>query len=379
MVAELKDSSGVLELVWFQGVNWIQKILSVGNEYLVYGRVSFFQGQPQITHPEIEAFTREKSEGKSFLEPVYPTTEKLKIKGLGGRQIAKLTYALFGLLHEKDIPENIPENILKQFRLLPRYKSYQQVHFPSNPALYEQALNRLKFEELFIAQVRMNLIKNQRHRYSKGIVFGQVGDYFNSFYNQYLPFELTRAQKRVLKEIRNDTAHGRQMNRLLQGDVGSGKTIVALLCMLLAADNGYQASLMAPTEILATQHYYGLTEMLKDMPVSIRLLTGSTKKAERNKILAALEDGSLHFLIGTHAIIEDPVKFKNLGLAIIDEQHRFGVAQRAKLWQKAAIPPHVLVMTATPIPRTLAMAAYGPNLPCRQAGFCQHAVCRIGK
>ena len=359
MVAELKDSSGVLELVWFQGVNWIQKILSVGNEYLVYGRVSFFQGQPQITHPEIEAFTREKSEGKSFLEPVYPTTEKLKIKGLGGRQIAKLTYALFGLLHEKDIPENIPENILKQFRLLPRYKSYQQVHFPSNPALYEQALNRLKFEELFIAQVRMNLIKNQRHRYSKGIVFGQVGDYFNSFYNQYLPFELTRAQKRVLKEIRNDTAHGRQMNRLLQGDVGSGKTIVALLCMLLAADNGYQASLMAPTEILATQHYYGLTEMLKDMPVSIRLLTGSTKKAERNKILAALEDGSLHFLIGTHAIIEDPVKFKNLGLAIIDEQHRFGVAQRAKLWQKAAIPPHVLVMTATPIPRTLAMAAYG--------------------
>ncbi len=359
LVAELKDNTGILELVWFQGINWMQKMLNVGGEYLVYGRVSFFQGQPQITHPEIEAYTREKSEGKSFLEPVYPTTEKLKGKGLGGRQLSKLSFALLGLLREKDIPENLPQPILQQLQLMPRFQAYQQVHFPSTLQQYEQALHRLKFEELFIAQLRMNLVRNQRHRFSKGIVFGQVGDYFNTFYKQYLPFKLTNAQKRVLKEIRNDTAHGRQMNRLLQGDVGSGKTIVALLCMLLAADNGYQASLMAPTEILATQHYNSLKELLKDMPVSIKLLTGSTKKAERNKILAALEDGSLHFLTGTHAIIEDVVKFKNLGLAIIDEQHRFGVAQRAKLWEKAAIPPHVLVMTATPIPRTLAMTAYG--------------------
>lgn len=359
LVGELRDATGILELVWFQGINWIHKSLTVGSDYLVYGRTGFFQGMPQLTHPEIEPFTREKSEGKSFLEPVYPTTEKLKAKGLGGRQIGKLTSSLFGLLHEKDIPENIPAPIREQLKLFPRYEAYRQVHFPVSSELYEKAIQRLKFEELFLAQVRMGLIKSRRHRFSKGIVFSQVGDLFNSFYKQYLPFELTGAQKRVLKEIRNDTAQGKQMNRLLQGDVGSGKTIVALLCMLLAADNGYQSCLMAPTEILATQHFNGLQELLKDMPVSIKLLTGSTKKAERNKILAALEDGSLHFLIGTHAVIEDTVQFNNLGLAIVDEQHRFGVAQRAKLWKKASVPPHILVMTATPIPRTLAMTAYG--------------------
>ena len=359
LVAELRDATGSIELVWFQGINWIQKTLQTGNEYLVYGRSGFFQGMPQITHPEIEPYTREKSEGKSFLEPVYPTTEKLKIKGLGGRQIGKLTFGLFGILREKDIPENLPAYILQQLKLMPRYNAYQQVHFPVSAELYQQALNRLKFEELFLAQLRMNLIKAQRHRYSKGVMFSQVGDLFNIFYKQYLPFELTKAQKRVIKEIRNDTAHGRQMNRLLQGDVGSGKTIVALLCMLLAADNGYQSCLMAPTEILATQHFNSLTGLLKEMPVSLHLLTGSTRKASRNKILAALADGSLNILIGTHAVIEDVVQFNNLGLVIVDEQHRFGVEQRAKMWKKAIIPPHVLVMTATPIPRTLAMTVYG--------------------
>ena len=359
LVAQLRDGSGSIELVWFQGAGWIQKTLQPGNDYLVYGRAGFFNGMPQISHPEMELFTREKSGGKSFLEPVYPSTEKLKIKGLGPRQIGKLTYTLFGLLQEKDIPENLPAEIITQLKLLPRAAAYRQVHFPSSPELYERAVQRLKFEELFIAQVRMNLVKAQRHRYSKGNVFGQVGELFNSFYKQYLPFELTGAQKRVLKEIRIDTAQGRQMNRLLQGDVGSGKTIVALLCMLLAADNGFQSCLMAPTEILANQHYNSLQELLKDMPVKVALLTGSTRKAARNRLLAALADGSLHLLVGTHAVIEEVVQFQQLGLVIVDEQHRFGVEQRAKMWKKATVPPHILVMTATPIPRTLAMTAYG--------------------
>lgn len=359
LVARLRDGSGLLELVWFQGINWVDKTLEVGADYLVYGRAGFFQGTPQITHPEIESFTRGKTEGSSFLEPVYPTTEKLKAKGLGGRQLGKLTQQLFDLLKERDLPENLPGSVLQPLQLLSRSEALRQVHFPASPALYEKALQRLKLEELFMAQVRLNLIKSRRHRFSKGIVFGQVGELFNTFYSSYLPFALTGAQKRVLKEIRNDTAQGRQMNRLLQGDVGSGKTIVALLCMLLAADNGFQACLMAPTEILANQHFTGIRALLKDMPVQVELLTGSTKKAARNRILAGLEEGSLHLLIGTHAIIEETVQFKNLGLAVVDEQHRFGVAQRARLWKKADTPPHVLVMTATPIPRTLAMTAYG--------------------
>jgi ATP-dependent DNA helicase RecG len=359
LVATLRDSSGELELVWFQGVNWVQKALQTGTEYLVYGRAGFFQGMPQITHPEMEIFSRDKSEGKNFLEPVYPTTEKLKARALGGRQIGKLTHTLLSFLHEKDIPENIPSSIIAQLRLMPRHIAYRQAHFPTSAATYEEALKRLKFEEFFLAQIRMRLIKSQRHRYSKGNIFSLVGDLFNTFYKQYLPFELTGAQKRVLKEIRNDTAQGKQMNRLLQGDVGSGKTIVALLCMLLAADNGFQSCLMAPTEILAVQHFNSITELLKDMPVNVQLLTGSTKKAARNKILPMLAEGRLHILIGTHAVIEDVVQFHNLGLVIVDEQHRFGVEQRAKMWRKAMVPPHVLVMTATPIPRTLAMTAYG--------------------
>ena len=359
LVAQLKDKTGFLELTWFRGVPWIQKMLKAGDPYLVYGKVSFFQGNPQIVHPEIEPFVLEKSEGKPFLDPIYPSTEKLKTRSLNGRQIGKLTQALLPLIHPKDIPENLPASILQQLKLMPRYHAYGQIHFPANPENYLKALERLKFEELFFAQLRMGLLKSERHRFSKGVVFDKVGQLFNDFYSNHLPFELTGAQKRVLKEIRQDTARGRQMNRLLQGDVGSGKTIVALLAMLLALDNGYQACMMAPTEILAQQHFAGLSALLKNLPVTIEILTGSTRAAARKKKLKELQEGNIQILIGTHAVIEDVVQFKNLGLAIVDEQHRFGVAQRARLWQKATIPPHVLVMTATPIPRTLAMTAYG--------------------
>lgn len=359
LVVEIRDASGVLELTWFQGITWIEKMLSIGQLYQVYGKVGFFQGLPQLTHPEIEPVTEDGTGTRNFLEPVYSTTEKLKARGLGPRQIAKLTQALFMHVEERDLPENLPDSVLEALKLVPRYRAISHIHFPPSPEAWEQAMNRLKFEEFFIAQIRMNLIKLRRHRFSKGVVFGQVGEIFNTFYEKYLPFELTGAQKRVVKEIRKDTGTGKQMNRLLQGDVGSGKTIVALLVMLLAADNGYQSCLMAPTEILARQHFASLKKLLKDLPVNIRILTGSTKAAERREILKQLEAGEIQLIAGTHALLEDPVKFKNLGLAIVDEQHRFGVAQRAKLWAKAPTPPHMLVMTATPIPRTLAMTAYG--------------------
>ncbi|MEI6586178.1 MAG: ATP-dependent DNA helicase RecG [Sediminibacterium sp.] len=359
LVAQIKDASGILELTWFQGITWVQKNLIVGSKYLVFGKTGFFGGKPQIVHPEIEPFVPAKADGRSFLEPVYPCTEKLKARGLNGRQIGKLTYALISILHPDELVENIPESICKQYGLMERYEANCQIHFPTSAASYDKAIERLKFEEFFIAQVRLQLTRLQRYRVSRAVVFEKVGDIFNTFYSKYLPFNLTGAQKRVIKEIRNDTARGHQMNRLLQGDVGSGKTIVALLSMLLAADNGYQSCLMAPTEILAQQHFQGLGELLKEMPVEIALLTGSTKTKERKRILQGLLDDTIHFVVGTHAIIEDIVQFKNLGLAIIDEQHRFGVAQRAKLWAKATLPPHVLVMTATPIPRTLAMTAYG--------------------
>ncbi len=366
LIAQVKDKSGLLELTWFQGINWIQKTLQPGQSYLVYGKVSFYNGEPQIIHPEIELLKAEIEEGKSFLEPVYPTTEKLKARGLGGRQIGKLTQVLMAMLREKDIPENLPDPVLGQLKLIDRFQSYKQIHFPSGIAEFDEAVKRLKFEELFIAQLRVNLLRSNRHRFSKGVVFDKVGDLFNDFYKHHLPFELTGAQKRVIKEIRTDTAKGRQMNRLLQGDVGSGKTIVAILIMLLAADNarlsdgqGYQSCLMAPTEILAQQHFKTINSLLEKINLPVKLLTGSSKAAERKKILKELETGTLKILIGTHAVIEDVVQFNNLGLVIIDEQHRFGVAQRAKLREKALVPPHVLVMTATPIPRTLAMTAYG--------------------
>lgn len=359
LVAQLKDKTGVLELTWFQGLSWVQKLLESGQSYLVYGRVTFYNGLPQIVHPELELLTAPQQLTKSFLEPVYSSTEKLKARGLGGRQIGKLTQLLLTMVRERDVIENLPLSVINNLKLVNKYQAYQQIHFPQSPADYEAAVKRLKFEELFIAQLRMNLLRSNRHRYSKGVVFDKVGEQFNTFYNQHLPFELTGAQKRVIKEIRTDTARGKQMNRLLQGDVGSGKTIVAVLVMLLAIDNDYQACLMAPTEILAQQHYATIRAQLEKMQVPVRLLTGSVKTAARRKILQELETGEVKILIGTHAVIEDVVQFKSLGIVIIDEQHRFGVAQRARLWQKATIPPHVLVMTATPIPRTLAMTAYG--------------------
>lgn len=359
LVVTLLDETGEIELVWFQGINWIQKAIHVGHQYLVFGRLTFFMGRPQIAHPEIETFTPQKADGKNYLEPVYPTTEKLKTKGLNGRTIGKLTYSLLQLIHEKDLPENLPEPVIKQYKFISRFNAYRQIHFPATEKHFQHAVRRLKFEELFFAQLRMGLIKSSRHRHSKGMVFGQVGDLFNVFFKRYLPFELTAAQKKVLKEMRKDTGSGKQMNRLLQGDVGSGKTIVALMMILLAADNGFQSVLMAPTEILAQQHFNNVTELLKDMPVCVKMLTGSSKGKERKEVLRLCEDGSLNILIGTHAVIEDNVQFKNLGFAVIDEQHKFGVAQRAQLWKKNSIPPHVLVMTATPIPRTLALTAYG--------------------
>ncbi len=359
LVARLNDNTGIIDLVWFQGINFIEKILHVGHQYLAFGKLAFFNGSAQIAHPEIENFSPQKMEGKPTLEPIYSTTEKLKVRGISGSQMAKFTAELFTKITERDLPENLPQHIIQQFKLFKRYDAYQQIHFPISEAHYQQALRRLKFEELFFAQLRMQLIRLQRHRFSKGNIFDKVGNLFNTFYNNYLPFTLTNAQKRVLKEIRIDTGTGRQMNRLLQGDVGSGKTMVALLCMLIAADNNFQSVLMAPTEILATQHFIGISEMLKDMPIKIHLLTGSVKAKQRKQILQDALDGSATILIGTHAVIETKVIFKNLGFAVIDEQHKFGVAQRAQLRDKNTIPPHILVMTATPIPRTLALTAYG--------------------
>ena len=360
LVAHLLDNSGEeIELVWFQGISWMQKALHVGHQYLVFGKLSFFMNKPQIAHPEIETAAAQKTEGKIFLEPIYSSTEKLKAKGLNGRAIGKFTYALLQLISEKDLPENLPETVIKKYKFISRFDAYRHIHFPASEKHYQHAVRRLKFEELFFAQLRLGLIKSTRHRFSKGLVFDKVGKLFNTFYTQYLPFELTGAQKRVLKEIRKDAGSGKQMNRLLQGDVGSGKTIVALMMMLIAADNDFQCVMMAPTEILAQQHFNSITHLLKDMPVCVKLLTGSSKTKERREVLKFCEDGALNILIGTHAVIEDKVVFKNLGFAIIDEQHKFGVAQRAQLWKKNIIPPHVLVMTATPIPRTLALTAYG--------------------
>ena len=360
--AQLRDESGTMSLTWFQGVSWVQKRLKEGDKYVVFGKVSFFMGQPQIVHPEIELLTSENGLAPGW-EPVYPSTEKLKAKGLNGRSIGKLTGILLQQLKPSDIPENLPETVIKTKKFPSRFEAFNTVHFPSSMDQYQLALKRLKFEELFFSQLRLAMIRSKRHRFTKGLLFDQVGDCFHTFYEKHLPFPLTNAQKRVVKEIRQDTARGIQMNRLLQGDVGSGKTIVALLVMLIAADNGFQSCLMAPTEILAQQHYANISRLLKDMQVEVQLLTGSTKKSERNKLLQGVSEGKTTILVGTHALSEEPVQFKNLGLAIIDEQHRFGVAQRAKLQKKNDIPPHVLVMTATPIPRTMAMTAFG-DLDC---------------
>jgi ATP-dependent DNA helicase RecG len=359
LIAEFRDTTGTIELVWFQGIQWIEKLLEIGASFTAFGKVSFYQGQPQISHPELEPLVSTNPVPKGMLEPIYPSTEKLRSRGLGGRQLSKLTKTLLDLLSPKDLPELLPEAILSDRKLLSRFEAFRNIHFPANPDMFVRSLSRLKFEELFLLQLKMGLVKVQRHRFSKGVIFDQVGEIFNAFYSGHLPFELTGAQKKVIREIRKDLGSGKQMNRLLQGDVGSGKTIVALLCMLIAIGNGYQTCLMAPTEILSTQHFNSISSLLAPLGLEVRLLTGSVKASNKKKILEELKEGTVSIVVGTHAIVEDRVEFAKLGLAIIDEQHRFGVAQRAKLWAKAPVPPHVLVMTATPIPRTLAMTAYG--------------------
>lgn len=356
LVAELHDDTGFVQLIWFNGWHWVKKSLLIGKTYLVFGRLSFFNGIPQIVHPELND-PHQAQAGWAF-EPVYPSTEKLRARGLNSRGIARIMAAFWEKIQENDIPENIPATVREAYQLMDRGKAFRAIHFPGSWHEVEAARRRLKFEELFLSQVRIAMLRNTHHHESKGWVFQQVGELFNSLYNR-LPFSLTEAQKRVIREIRRDTLSGHQMNRLLQGDVGSGKTIVALLVMLLAIDNGFQACLMAPTEILAQQHYHHITELLEGLPVEVALLTGNVRGQQRKQILEGIASGSIQLLIGTHALIEDTVQFARLGLAVIDEQHRFGVAQRAALWEKSEIPPHVLVMTATPIPRTLAMTVYG--------------------
>lgn len=358
LVATFTDETGSMELVWFRGHKWIKESLKINVPYVIFGRVNPFKGQFSMPHPEMELIQEHEQSLRSAMQPVYPSTEKLSNSGITNKVINKLMQQLF-LESKNKFSESLPNRILHELKLLPKNESLFNIHFPKNNSLLAKAIYRLKFEEFFYLQLQL-IRKNLIHKHKiKGYNFEKVGDYFNTFYNNHLPFELTDAQKRVIKEIRNDMGSNAQMNRLLQGDVGSGKTIVALMAMLIALDNGFQACLMAPTEILSVQHYNSLFSMCKNLNISISLLTGSTKTSERKRIHEILENGNLDILIGTHALIEDKVKFKNLGLAIIDEQHRFGVEQRAKMWHKNDYPPHILVMTATPIPRTLAMSVYG--------------------
>ncbi len=352
------DEGGQLEVAWFRSLIWIKQSIKTDTEYVLFGKPGEYKGKIQMTHPEIELSENFNQPLKGGLEGVYSTTEKLKARRLDSRAIRKLMETLLPQVMNQ-INESLPGYIRKRQELLPRSKALMAIHFPSNSEELSTAQRTLKFEELFYMQIRLMNIKAKRNKEIPGQVFEAVGDYFNTFYKNHLPFQLTKAQKRVIKEIRRDTANGIQMNRLLQGDVGSGKTMVALLCALIAIDNGFQAAIMAPTEILAQQHYESIFGLLSEMPINTALLTGSSKTTYRKKIHANLENGQIHILIGTHALLEDKVKFHNLGFVVIDEQHRFGVAQRSKLWRKNKIPPHVLVMTATPIPRTLAMTVYG--------------------
>lgn len=356
LVATFYDDTGKIELIWFQGAQWVKKSLVDNGRYILFGKVSFFNGIPNIAHPEMEPLSSDTAIPN--MQPVYSTTEKLRSKGISNRSFAKITQNLFEKIGPNDLPEFLPAQLISHYRLCNRFQAIKWIHFPDSDEHMQAARYRLKWEELFASQLKIAKLRLQ-HTIQQGWKFEKVGDNFNNFFSRHLPFDLTGAQKRVLKEIRVDTATGKQMNRLLQGDVGSGKTIVAVMSMLLALDNGFQACLMAPTEILAQQHYQSLKELLDPMHIPVSILTGTTKGKERKEILQGLSDGSIHFAVGTHALIEETVQFQNLGLAIIDEQHRFGVAQRSKLWAKNTTPPHVLVMTATPIPRTLAMTLYG--------------------
>lgn len=359
-VATFADETGSLELVWFQGAKWIAEKIKphVTNEYIVFGRPSVFNGIFNISHPEIDLVSAENTTFASTLQAVYNSTEKLKSRSLDSKGIARLQKSLV-LLIKKNIPETLSNAVLERFQMLSREEAVKQIHFPQNPEMLKKAEFRLKFEELFFIQLKLLKQKGLREKTFRGFVFSKVGDYFNNFYNNYLPFQLTNAQKRVIKEIRLDMGSGKQMNRLLQGDVGSGKTLVALMNILICMDNGFQACLMAPTEILANQHFETISKLLKPLNINVGLLTGSKKVKERRVIHEQLQNGEMQILIGTHALLEDVVQFKNIGLVVIDEQHRFGVAQRAKMWNKNTQSPHMLIMSATPIPRTLAMTLYG--------------------
>lgn len=357
LVGKFTDATGTIDLVWFKGLNYITEKYRPGVEYIVFGKPTEFGHLYNIPHPDIDP-VEQAGQVAAGLTPFYNTSEKMKKSFLNSRVIQTLQYTLLNWLNW-ELPETLPEEVLKRTGMIPFKEAMRNIHFPESAAKLQQAQLRLKFDELFFIQLNMLKTAGLRKRKLQGIVFPTVGAYFNTFYKDYLPFELTNAQKRVMKEIRADMGSGRQMNRLLQGDVGSGKTLVALLSMLLAVDNHCQACMMAPTEILATQHYATVMAFLKDMDIRVALLTGSTKKKERQKILPAIASGEIQLVIGTHALIEETVVFASLGLAIIDEQHRFGVAQRSRLWTKNTIVPHVLVMTATPIPRTLAMTLYG--------------------
>ena len=358
LVAKFQDDTGVIELVWFAGAKWLLDKLKGDKEFIVFGKPTLFNGVPNIPHPEIEEVSEENTRFASALQPVYNTTEKMKAKSLDSRGLSKIIKTLVLQIH-KNIPETLSDEMLNDFKLISREQALKNIHLPESTDVLQKAEHRLKFEELFFIQLRLLRLKVIRQKNFKGFAFSKVGDYFNNFYSTHLPFELTNAQKRVIKEIRQDMGSGKQMNRLLQGDVGSGKTLVALMTMLIALDNGFQACIIAPTAILAHQHYETISKMVEPLNVKVDLLTGATKKSERKVLHPQLKSGELHILIGTHALLEDEVLFQNLGLIVIDGQHRFGVAQRARMWKKNTQPPHVLIMSATPIPRTLAMTLYG--------------------
>lgn len=357
-VAQLTDKTGHLELVWFQGLKWLSGKYLPGKEYIVFGKPTVYNGKINIAHPEVTEVKEEEIQKLNVLQPMYSSSEKAKLKGLDSKGMMKLIRTLLPLAAGK-IPEILPQSTVSSLKMLSREEAIMQIHFPTDTLLLRRAEARIKFEEFLMIQLRLLRVKSIRKTDFQGFDFSVVGEKFNSFYSHNLPFPLTNAQKRVIKEIRADMGSSKQMNRLLQGDVGSGKTVVALMCMLIANDNNFQACLMAPTEILATQHFQSIRELLRGLPVRIALLTGNTKQSERRILHEDLRSGNLDILIGTHALIEDEVQFRNLGLIVIDEQHRFGVEQRSKLWRKNTNPPHVLVMTATPIPRTLAMTLYG--------------------